>query len=253
MDNVTAPVQKKPFPIAAVGFILLALAFITQALSPLLTYVFNTYPAEYFSFFARFDIPTLLIQLVLIAFTLSLVCMLFIGKNNIVVFVCLLGMSLCYVGTAVRTLFTYIESFKMYGDAEMPSQLYGSLIVSMISNEAVALCGFIGLLILALAALFAYKGKKKLANLCFFALLPFAVLVVISVLGSIGFVTSFFSNWDAFDYWINDVIKHLEFPFGHHFNNICNNLAVNTISFVVNLLLVINAVLLGIQLKKSVK
>lgn len=253
MDTVNTPVQKKPFPVAAIGFLLLALTFITHALSPLLTYVFNTRPTEYFSLLDRFDIPILLIQLFLIAFTLSLVCMLFIGKNNIVTFVCLLGMSICYVAIAVRTLFTYIEYIKVIELEPIPPQIYTSLLVSLVSNGTVALCAFFGLIMLAFAALFAYKGKKKLANLWVAALIPFALLLIINVIGIVTLFISLFSDWDAFMYWIDDVIKHHEFPLGHHLNNICNNLAVSTISCVENLLFVINTILLGIQLKKSVK
>ncbi len=252
MDTVNTPVQKKPFPIAAIGFILLALTFMFQALSPLLTYVFNTRPAEHFSLLDRFDIPILLIQLVLIAFTVSLVCMLFIGKNNIVVFVCLLGMSLWHVGTAVQDLFNYIQAFKMYGEFDaIPPRFLTSLITSLVSNAAITICGFLGFLILALAALFAYKGKKKLTLIWILATVLFAVPLVISVLATISYAVSLFSDWKLFIYWIDKIIKHLAFPpFGHNLNNLAYNVATGFISIAVNLLLVINSALLGLHFKK---
>ena len=251
MDTVNAPVQKKHFPLAAVGFILLALTFIFQALSPLLTYVFNTHPAESFSLFDRFDIPLLLIQLFLIAFTLSLVCMLFIGKNNIVVFVCLLGMSLCYVGTAVRNLFNYIQTFKMYGELDaIPPRFLTSLITSLVSNAAITICGFLGFLILALAALFAFKGKKKLTLIWILAAVLFAVPLVISVLATISSAVSLFSDWEYLSYLIDKIIRNLAFPPLHSLNNLVYNVATGFISIAVNLLLVINSALLGLHFKK---
>lgn len=251
MDTVNTPVQKKPFPVAAIGFILLALAFVTEALSPLLTYVFNTRPAEHSALFDRFDIPLLLIRLFLIAFTLSLVCMLFTGKNNIVTFVCLLGMSLCYVGTAVRYLFAYIEYINVYGEPEaIPPLIYTSLLVSLVSKGTVALCAFLGLIVLAFIALFAFKGKKKLTLIWILAAVLFAVPLVISVLATISSAVSLFSDWEHFIYWIDKIIKHLAFPPFHNLNNLAYNVATGFISIAVNLLLVINSALLGLHFKK---
>ncbi len=183
MDNVTAPVQKKPFPLAAVGFILCLPVLWTRAFLPMilrfLDLSYTVTPVELITLF------------ITSAALICLVIGLFLRKTNMLVSVPLCVMSGVYAVQAFNTVISWIKQITFFRDNDILNvNVMVSNGIAFLLMIAAHLLAFIGFLLYALMAFRANKNNASLARLWWIPFVSFIVSAFFSVVRAVSSLAS---------------------------------------------------------------
>lgn len=183
MDNVTAPVQKKPFPVAAVGFVLCLPVLWTRAFLPMIS--------RFFDLSYTFTPVELITLFITSAALICLVIGLFLRKTNMLVSVPLCVMSGVYAVQALDTVISWMKQITYFRDNDLLSvNVMVSNGIGFLLMISAHLLAFIGFLLYAVMAFRVNKNNTSLAKLWWIPFVSFIVSAFFSVVRAVSSLAS---------------------------------------------------------------